>query len=66
MKGRMHKKMKSVDKALMEKNLLGENTNPLNKMVKSILRAQNQNNQRKYQKKNRTTIQKTKCCYFQC
>ena len=36
MKGRMHKKMKSVDKALMEKNLLGENTNPLNKMVKSM------------------------------
>ena len=36
MKGRMHKKMKSVDKAMMEKNLLGENINPLNKMVKSM------------------------------
>ena len=36
MKGRMHKKMKSVDKAMMEKNLLGENTIPLNRMVKSM------------------------------
>ena len=36
MKGRMHIKMKSVDKAIMEKNLLGENINPLNKMVKSM------------------------------
>ena len=40
MKGRMHKKMKSVDKAMMEKNLLGDNTgfplNGLNQMVKSM------------------------------
>ena len=43
MKGRLHKKMKSVDKAKMEKNLLGENagmnvlrTNSLNQMVRSM------------------------------
>ena len=40
MKGRMHKKMKSVDKAMMEKNLLGDNTgfplNGLNQMVKNM------------------------------
>ena len=33
MKGRMHIKMKSVDKAMMEKNILGESTN---KMAKSM------------------------------
>ena len=33
MKGRMHIKMKSVDKAIMEKNILGESTN---KMAKSM------------------------------
>ena len=33
MKGRMHKKMKSVDKAMMEKSILGEN---INKMAKSM------------------------------
>ena len=33
----MHVKMKSVDKAMMEKNLSGDNNeNPLNKMVKSM------------------------------
>ena len=33
MKGRMHIKMKSIDKAIMEKNILGESTN---KMAKSM------------------------------
>ncbi len=40
MKGRMHIKMKSVDKAMMEKNILGETTstglNGINQMVKSM------------------------------
>ena len=40
MKGRLHKKMKSVDKAMMEKNIIGENTsigfNGINQMVKSM------------------------------
>lgn len=37
LRGRMHVKMKSVDKAMMEKNLSGDNNeNPLNKMVKSM------------------------------
>ena len=34
MKGRMHIKMKSVDKAMMEKNILGESAT--NKMAKSM------------------------------
>ena len=40
MKGRLHMKMKSVDKAMMEKNILGENTQPringINQMVRSM------------------------------
>jgi hypothetical protein len=40
MKGRLHMKMKSVDKAMMEKNILGETTstglNGINQMVKSM------------------------------
>ena len=43
MKGRMHKKMKSVDKALLEKNIIGDNVglklnsmNTMNQMVKSM------------------------------
>ena len=43
MKGRLHKKMKSVDKAMMERNLMGENVgigglkvNGLNQMVRSM------------------------------
>ena len=38
LRGRMHIKMKSVDKALMGKNLLGDNNNlnTTNKMVKSM------------------------------
>ena len=40
MKGRLHMKMKSVDKAMMEKNILGESTptglNGINQMVKSM------------------------------
>jgi len=38
MKGRMHKKMKSVDKAMMEKNLLVESLGlkGTDKMVKSM------------------------------
>ena len=40
MKGRLHMKMKSVDKAMMEKNILGEATpnglNGINQMVKSM------------------------------
>ena len=40
MKGRLHMKMKSVDKAMMEKNILGENAQPgingINQMVRSM------------------------------
>ena len=43
MKGRMHKKMKSVDKALIEKNIIGDSVglklntmNTMNQMVKSM------------------------------
>ena len=61
LRGRMHIKMKSVDKAMMEKNLLGDNNNnndPLNKMVKSMNGFEIQKNQEDEKNNNKFNLSK--------